>query len=364
MLSHTLSDQLATSVVLLNVDFGIVLCNSSAQELLALAPSRLLGKSIWKFLSPESDNKPDKNDGQPHSIVDKIQSDTLFLNLRFDAYCQTALDKKRRVHASLKRLLPESLPEYPSAEYVLELAVMDKHIASDQEARQRAASDLHKVWVRNLAHELKNPLGGMLGSIQLLKPELSEELSEYASIIEQEAKRMTKLLDELLLPQRVKGTPQTCNIHEVCEYTRQLILAEFPTIRIERDYDISLPEPKLVREQWIQILLNLLRNGAQELTEHPPQEQGTILVQTRISPIKTFAGRRHKQAMQLEISDNGRGIAPAVLPNLFHPLVTGRANGTGIGLSLVQSLIHAHGGSIRARNSETGGAVFTVLLPL
>jgi two-component system, NtrC family, nitrogen regulation sensor histidine kinase GlnL len=213
--------------------------------------------------------------------------------------------------------------------------------------------------LRNLAHEIKNPLGGLRGAAQLLERELPDAaLREYTRVIIQEADRLQGLMDRLLTPNR---TPQMrmINIHEVLERVRTLILAEVPEgIDIRRDYDVSLPEIQGDVGQLIQAVLNVVRNAVQAL-----QGKGEILLKTRVARQATLAMRRVPVAVRLEITDNGPGVPEEIRDRIFYPLVSGRAEGTGLGLALAQTLIHQHQGAIELE-SQPGRTSFIILLPL
>jgi len=224
--------------------------------------------------------------------------------------------------------------------------------------QQRANQEL----IRNLAHEIKNPLGGIRGSAQLLDRELARmdnaaELREYTQVIIGEADRLQDLMHRLLSSHRGMQ-PAQISIHEVLERVRRLIHAEFPGVRVKRDYDTSLPDITGDREQLIQAILNIVRNAAQAM-----QGEGEIVTRTRALRQVTLAKKRYRLALELQIIDNGPGIPADIRDRIFYPLVSGREGGTGLGLALAQSFVQQHHGSIDVE-SMPGRTCFTLRLPL
>jgi two-component system nitrogen regulation sensor histidine kinase GlnL len=213
--------------------------------------------------------------------------------------------------------------------------------------------------IRNLAHEIKNPLGALRGAAQLLDRELERpELHEYTQVIMNEADRLRSLMDRLLTPHRLPQST-TFNIHEALERVRSLLLAEFPDgVAIHQDYDVSLPSLTADREQIIQALLNIARNAAQAM-----QGSGCIVLRTRIARRVTLAKKKHRLALLVCIIDNGPGIPPELKDKIFFPLVSGREGGHGIGLTIAQTFISQHHGAIEV-DSRPGETRFAILLPV
>nr|WP_086938368.1 nitrogen regulation protein NR(II) [Thaumasiovibrio occultus] len=224
-------------------------------------------------------------------------------------------------------------------------------------AQQQAAKEL----VRGLAHEIKNPLGGLRGAAQLLEKTLPDpDLKEYTQIIIEQADRLRNLVDRLLGPQR-PGIRQQGNIHKVLENVRQLIaLDDGNCTKIVRDYDPSLPDFEMDSEQLEQALLNVVRNAAQALRHTP---DGEIILRTRTEHQTLIHGQRYRLAARIEIIDNGPGIPAAIQDTLFYPMVSGRQGGTGLGLSIAQNLIDQHKGKIEV-SSSPGHTNFTFYLPI
>ena len=242
---------------------------------------------------------------------------------------------------------------------LLEFRHIEQQMKIAREERLLDQSQANRELIRNLAHEIKNPLGGIRGAAQLLDHELERpNLHEYTQVIMKEADRLQALMDRLLTPHRLPQ-PAPLNIHEVLERVRSLILAEYPHgIAIRRDYDTSLPLLKGDKEQMIQIVLNVVRNAAQALNRN-----GQITLRTRVVRQVTLARRRYRHALQLQVNDTGPGIPDDMRERIFYPLVSGRDGGSGLGLTLAQTFITQHGGTITF-DSQPGNTTFTLLLPI
>jgi two-component system nitrogen regulation sensor histidine kinase GlnL len=252
------------------------------------------------------------------------------------------------------------------ADFVLiELFENEQQLRSDREERLQDLTAVNKQLIRNLAHEIKNPLGGIRGAAQLLEFELgSRELREYTQVIIKESDRLQTLVDRLLEPHRHPHFVGDVNIHEVCERVRAVILAEFPRgLTIERDYDVSAPDLRGDQEQLIQALLNIVRNAAEALKVRIAQGDARIEIRTRVARKVTIAKRLCKLALDLHIVDNGPGIPEENRERIFYPLVSGREDGSGLGLTLAQTFIQQHDGLIVV-DSRPGHTDFRILLPL
>ncbi|NLR76701.1 MULTISPECIES: nitrogen regulation protein NR(II) [Leeia] len=265
---------------------------------------------------------------------------------------------RQQLHGNLHVIPLLDHPALPDG-LLIELTAVDpqwKVVQEEQMARQQAAN---RELMRNLAHEIKNPLGGIRGAAQLLEHELADPaLHEYTEVIRSETDRLQALLDRLLT-RNPRPQPGWLNIHEVLERVRQLVSAEtHRAVHFRCDYDASLPELLADRGQLVQVVLNIVKNAVQALNG-----QGEIGLRTRIARQVTLHRKRHGMAVQVDIIDSGPGIPPALQPQVFYPLVTGRAEGTGLGLSLAQSIVHQHGGTLDFE-SRPGHTVFTILLPV
>lgn len=249
--------------------------------------------------------------------------------------------------------------ELEGAALLLEFRPLSQQLKIAREERIIHDQQVNRQLIRNLAHEIRNPLGGIKGAAQLLERELDrKELHEYTQVIVKESDRLQALMDRLVAPQRpfIMGL---VNVHEVLERVRSLIIAEFPAqLEIKRDYDLSLPDLTGDREQLIQAVLNIARNAAQSLNG-----TGRIQLRTRVARQVTLAKRRYRLALNIEIIDNGPGIPADLKDRIFFPLVSGREGGTGLGLMLAQNYVNQHRGMIEF-DSEPGETRFSLLLPL
>ena len=252
------------------------------------------------------------------------------------------------------------LIDQPFAKALLvELNPTERVLRISREENQFSQIHAIRALIRGLAHEVKNPLGGLRGAAQLLERELPDEsLKEYTNIIIGEADRLRNLVNRMLGPNSV---PQRLplNIHEVLEHVRQLIEAEVSnSIILKKDYDPSIPDLLADRDQLIQAVLNIVRNATQAVGE-----SGVINLRTRALRQFTIGHIRHKLVCQVEIIDNGPGIPEDKIAGIFFPMVSHRPEGTGLGLSIAQTLIQQHDGIILCE-SQPGNTVFTVLLPV
>ncbi|MDE2148793.1 MAG: PAS domain-containing protein [Gammaproteobacteria bacterium] len=241
---------------------------------------------------------------------------------------------------------------------LLEALALERTLRISRDDLLIAQHQASRELIRGLAHEINNPLGGIRGAAQLLERAFPDsEHREYTRVIIREADRLQNLVGRMLGPTRAPSMARL-NIHEVVEHVRKLIEAEAPPgVHVGRDYDPSIPELEADREQLIQALLNLARNALQAVGA-----AGEILLRTRTRRQITLAGRRHRLVLQVDVQDDGAGIDPLMLEKVFYPLVTTRADGSGLGLPIAQYLVHAHGGLIECR-SRPGCTVFSILLP-
>jgi len=245
--------------------------------------------------------------------------------------------------------------ETPGLALLAELRPIEQQLRHAREERLVIEQQSARELIRNLAHEIKNPLGGLRGSAQLLERELDKpELREYTQVIIQEADRLQRLMDRMLTPHRTPRV-EPVGIHEVLERVRSLVRAEFG-LEIRRDYDPSLPELVGDREQLIQAVLNIARNAAQVRATD-------ISFRTRAVRQVTILRQRHKLALDLQVIDDGPGVPEEIQDRIFNPLVSGREGGTGLGLSLAQTFVQYHQGVIEFE-SRPGRTTFRILLPL
>jgi two-component system, NtrC family, nitrogen regulation sensor histidine kinase GlnL len=342
-------DLLSTAVIVLDDAARIIHVNQSAELLLGMSRKNLLAQSAERV------------------IGDELQMQQLVADARANAFGE------RRQVLELKRYGGEPVPvrvtataQYgSSAPLVLEISEIEQQLKVDREERQLGLSEANRQLLRNLAHEIKNPLGGVRGAAQLLDAELDvAEQREYTRVIIAEADRLQALVDRLLAPHRAQRVIADLNIHEVCERVRRVILAEFPRgLIIERDYDASVPDFRGDREQLIQALLNVVRNATQALESRIDNSDAVITLRTRVARQVTIARARHRLALDLHVIDNGPGVPSDIRDRIFFPLVSGREGGTGLGLTLAQIYIQQHDGIIEL-DSRPGRTDFRILIPL
>ena len=247
---------------------------------------------------------------------------------------------------------------------MMEWFPIDQQLRSERDERVTQQVEANKQLMRNLAHEIKNPLGGIRGAAQLLEFELSEKgLHEYTQVIIKESDRLQTLVDRLLAPHRKAHVIEAFNVHEALERVRSLVLAEFPKgLQIIRNYDTSLPDVMGDREQLIQATLNIVHNAAQALSEEIRLGVAQIELKTRVARSVTIAKHRYKLAMDLHVIDNGPGIPEEIIERIFFPLVSGREGGSGLGLTLAQTFVQQHQGFI-ACDSRPGRTDFHIQIP-
>ncbi len=248
---------------------------------------------------------------------------------------------------------------------LVEMLEIEQQTKQDREERSIGQVQANKELIRNLAHEIKNPLGGIRGAAQLLAMDLqSKELTEYTNVIIREADRLQALVDRLLAPHRRPHVVADVNIHEVCERVRALILAEFPQgLKVQRDYDTSIPDFRGDREQLIQAVLNIAQNAALALAERIAAGDARIVLRTRVARQVTIGKQRFRLALELHIEDNGPGVPDEIRDRIFYPLVSGREGGSGLGLTLAQTYVQQHLGMIEC-DSVPGRTLFKITIPL
>lgn len=244
-------------------------------------------------------------------------------------------------------------------EFLLEMRPLDQRLRIARQEQIRMQQEASRDLLRNLAHEIKNPLGGIRGAAQLLEHELPREsLRDYTQVIIKEADRLQSLMERLLTPHRLPRFSRI-NIHEVLERVRSVLLAETPVgLIITRDYDTSLPELDADPEQLIQAVLNIARNGVQAM-----QGRGELILRTRVTRQIQLGARRYRIALSVQIIDNGPGIAEDIRDRIFYPLVTGRDGGSGLGLPLAQTLVAQNQGVIECE-SRPGHTEFSLFFPI
>ena len=333
---------LSSAVVLVDDQLVVRYLNPGAENLFATSSRKIVGYSLRRLL------------GEPAGLESALN------NVLRDNWSYTGHNLKvlRPGMETLHLDCTVTPVEVVDARLLLEFRPMDAQLKVAREEQLAHQQQANRELVRNLAHEIKNPLGGIRGSAQLLERELDDpQLREYTQVIIAEADRLQELMSRLLTSHRMMQ-PTQLNLHDVIERVRRLILAEFPSIEVRRDYDTSLPSVTGDREQLIQAILNVARNAAQAM-----QGCGEIVMRTRAARQVTLAKRRFKLAVQLQVIDNGPGIPDDIRDRIFYPLVSGRENGSGLGLSLAQSFIEQHQGAIEVE-SRPGRTCFTLFIPI
>ncbi len=336
-------EHLATAVLLLDGETRVLYANPAAEVLFAYSSHQMEGLPLAQVF-PGTE-----------ALISAVQT-ALAANSPFREHEFPITTARQN---SLSVTCTATPVELPPVRLILEFQQMDQQLRIAREERMLIQQQANAELLRNLAHEIRNPLGGLRGAAQLLEHELPQpSLREYTQVIIKEADRLQLLMDRLLAPHRVPKYEPT-NIHEVLERVRSLLLAESPQgVTIRRDYDTSLPELIGDREKLIQVVLNIARNAVQAMQGH-----GEIIFRTRAERQVTLARKRYRVAIKLQIIDNGPGIPEEIRDRIFYPLVTGRAEGSGLGLTLAQTFITQHHGMIECE-SQPGRTCFTILLPL
>jgi len=340
-------DLLATLVAVVRTDGCVLFANAALEDALGISRRTIEGSQLPDCFT------------EPLILQNALlgAGSNEFAALRYDAW--------------LRRMHHEPLPVHvvvaqtdTSGEAIVELLPLEAQAKQDREERLMDQAQATKELIRNLAHEIKNPLGGIRGAAQLLQMDISKELSEYTQVIIREADRLQTLVDRLLAPHRRPHLVGDVNIHEVCERVRSLILAEFPKgLRVVRDYDTSIPDFRGDHEQLIQALLNIVHNAAQALAERMTAGDAQITFKTRIARQVTFGKQRYRLALELHVVDNGPGVPDSIKDRIFFPLVSGREGGSGLGLTLAQTFVQQHHGLIECE-SRPGLTDFKLLIPL
>lgn len=405
----SLIQNLYTGVIWVAEDLSIQWVNSQTEQLLSVSKSRLVGLNIIDLLlptlientlQPESDlHKPEAQSSSQNNkaaadsknAADQLEAaknklQTQFYNAK--EYLQPFIEYSRLVrgvthplyvHYSVTPMYQEGLPYY-----LIEMWQGDRQSRLDKEQRLQEQHDVSREMLRSVAHEVKNPLAGIRGAAQLLIKQTgysakqdadtedkvvvdAKKLATYAGIVISETDRLTKLIGQLLGSNQLPEW-QAVNIHEPLEHVLLLTQTQYPKVNIKRDYDLSLPEITADKNQLIQVFLNLANNACEALLEQDMslvEEDYTpqLTITTRIEHQYTIGPRHHRQVIKVSIHDNGAGISDDLIERIFFPLVTGRANGTGLGLALVQEIVHRHEGAIEV-NSQPGNTQFNIYLPL
>jgi two-component system nitrogen regulation sensor histidine kinase GlnL len=368
-------DQLATMVAIARNDGHCLLANSTLENAVAVSRRALLrGNVLDWFVEPAA---------MRETLLALKRNEVA--SGRFEA-----LLKRAPAGSAEPLLVRVSVSQMDLVDCaLLEIIEIEQQTRQDREEREIGLAQANKELVRNLAHEIKNPLGGIRGAAQLLEMELNAHpaglqrprvgasaaasrdkrgqargLTEYTQVIIREADRLQALVDRLLAPHRRPHVVGDVNIHEVCERVRLLILAEFPSgLNLQRDYDTSIPEFRGDREQLIQAVLNIVRNATEAMSDKMAEGQAKLVLRTRIARQVTIGKQRFRLALELHIQDNGPGVPESIRDRIFYPLVSGRDGGSGLGLTLAQTFVQQHQGTIEC-DSVPGRTDFKILIPL
>lgn len=350
-----LVDNMTTAILLVDSNLNIFYLNSSCEALFDISLLRASGQPVINLL-----HAPNDTFNTHEALLNTLKSSQHYtrreatINVNFKDihvdYTVSQLNTGRPYH-------PLLLIELNPIDRMLKISKEENFIQQHQVARQL---------IRGVAHEIKNPLGGIRGATQLLARSLNDpKYAEFTDIIINEVDRLRNLADTMLGSRQLPSY-EDVNIHEPLERVRSLIVNQTKKkIKIIRDYDLSLPDVKADRDQLIQVMLNISVNAIQAITEnkeffveHEPQ----LMLRTRIQRLVTINGVLNRSAIRIDIEDNGPGIPEDILESVFYPLVTGRAKGTGLGLSIAQNIMHQHNGMIECQ-SIPGKTVFSLYLP-
>ncbi|MEP6792566.1 MAG: nitrogen regulation protein NR(II) [Ramlibacter sp.] len=341
-------DLLATLVAVVKTDGCVLFANAALEDAMGTSRRTIEGSSFPACFT------------EPQTLRNALEGagSNEFAALRYDAWLTRLNHEPTPVHVIVAQT------DRPG-EIIVELLPLEAQTRQDREERLIDQAQANKELIRNLAHEIKNPLGGIRGAAQLLQMEIeSRDLIEYTQVIIHEADRLQTLVDRLLAPHRRPHVVGDVNIHEVCERVRSLILAEFPRgLKVAREYDTSIPEFRGDREQLIQAVLNIAHNACQALSERIHAGDAQLVFRTRIARQVTFGKQRYRLALELHVIDNGPGVPDSIKDRIFYPLVSGREGGSGLGLTLAQTFVQQHHGLIEC-DSVPGRTDFKMLIPL
>lgn len=345
-LERTILDHLNTSVLLCDSALRLVYLNPAAESLFEVSARHMNGQPVSALLHC------------PHDSVEDRLSEALISRHPFTERELNLIIADGRTKTVNCTVLP--LHHFDAeAQLLIELTQVDRQLRITREEQLLSQHQASQTLIRGLAHEIKNPLGGLRGAAQLLEQELPDPgLREYTRIIIDEADRLQDLVNRMVGPSRLPRRAMI-NVHHVIEHVRGLILAESPNgPEVLRDYDPSIPDFMADQDRLIQAFLNLARNAAAAAGP-----DGHIELRTRVLRQFTIGNRRHRLVVQVQVRDDGPGIPPDIQDQIFFPMVSGRPGGTGLGLPIAQELINQHGGLIECE-SRPGDTTFHVYLPL
>lgn len=337
-------DNLASAVVVFDAELRVLYLNQTAEMLLAISATHAVGEPSDTLLT-----------WRGAALIDLVRA----AQFGSPITRRGVVLRNERSEVTVDCTVSPVLDAERQQVAIVELQHIDHHLRISREERLVTQQALTRGVVRGLAHEIKNPLGGLRGAAQLLEGELvNNELKEYTQVIMHEADRLQELVDRMLGPSRLPSLAAT-NIHHVLERVRTLVLAETgDRIDIRCDYDPSIPELTADSDRLIQAVLNVVRNAARAI-----QNRGSVTLRTRVQRQFTIGSERSRLAVKIDIIDDGPGIPAEIADTLFLPMVTSGTGGTGLGLSIAQSLINQHRGLIEC-SSRCGETVFSIYLPV
>jgi len=339
-------DNMHSAIIVIDDKLRVACMNPSAELLFHISNNRAFGKSIKELIIDH------------HEFFDRLERSVVSAHpyTVYDDELLTHHQKVIDVDYSVSPIPYKSGHRYLLLEFI-RLKVLHKHLNDDSILSQYEAS---KSLLRGLAHEIKNPLGGIRGAAQLLERELDESEKQYTQIIINETDRLKDLLDRMVGPKDIP-TMSEVNIHKILEHVRQLVLAENDSISIVADYDPSVPELYADEAMMIQVILNITRNAVTAVRSN--ETEGIIKFKTRTERNRTVGPQSYPLVARIDIEDNGSGVSKELHEKIFMPMITGHAEGTGLGLSIAQSLVQQHNGLIEF-SSAPGKTIFTLLLPI
>lgn len=379
-------EHMLTAVIQVSPSLDIEYINPACEALLEMSCARAYGMSLLTVLAEAQENFDTYNailntlhTGQPYirreatlnvGLKDKAVDYSVTLMTAVDTQHQDLIQNSSGQTTSGQSMSDHPATEPPPTKYLLiEIQPIDRLQRINRDEHLNQQYQIARQLVRGVAHEIKNPLAGIRGATQLLARSIPDgSINEYTDIILDEVDRLCILADTMLGSRQIPALTKV-NVHEPLERVRSLILSQTnKTVNIVRDYDLSLPEVNADRDQLIQVILNICVNAAQAFAEHPDffaqpaMQQPQIILRTRIWRMFNMHGILHRSVVRIDIEDNGPGIPAEILESVFYPMVTGRASGTGLGLSLAQNMMHQHGGMIEC-HSEVGRTIFSLSLP-
>jgi two-component system nitrogen regulation sensor histidine kinase GlnL len=350
---HTrILDNLKTAILLVEPDLCVSYLNPAAEALLETSRSRALGEPVTQLFTELGNTAA--------GLREAIRGGSAFTKR------ETILTLPNSQQITVDYAVTPVIEVDDRISLILELQPLDRLLRISRDEGILSTQENTSAMVRGLAHEIKNPLGGLRGAAQLLARELPDAsgLKDYTNIIIEEADRLRNLVDRMLGPRKVPDR-KPLNIHEVIERVRQLLEVETRgQIEFQRDYDPSLPDLLGDKEQLIQAVLNIGRNAVEAINRAvPPIKAAQIQLRTRALRQFTIGTHRHRLVVRIEIVDNGPGVPAKLLETIFLPMVSGRPDGTGLGLSISQSIINRHSGLIEC-SSQPGNTNFSLYIPV